>query len=281
MMNFELVRIAIAVALTGVAAYEDAKTSYVSDRVLYAMIAAGLLLDVAAGLGFFLSVLPFALVIALGGFILWKRGSFGQGDVWLFLGLQLLLPSYPSFAQTSLPGFPFTASVFLASSFFSTIGAGAFYASGLFKVKNFFERSKVKLVALVAVVFAVSWFVSMLSLGVLAKAFFVLFSACALFFAFFFTEIKEKLLVKFVPLSQVDDEDVLVVELMPETLLKQYSLGRVVTKNEFEKLKKIVKGGRMKRFPILKNLIRFNPYVLLGLLACLYAGDLLLWLLFQ
>jgi len=55
----------------------------------------------------------------------------------------------------------------------------------------------------------------------------------------------------------------------------------VATKSVFAKLKALSQRGVMKKFPVYKNLIRFNPYVLLGLIACLYAGDLLVWVLLR
>src|SRR3989338_8231121 len=117
MMDFEILRVVIAVVLTAIAAWQDNKTSYVDDKVLYALVGAGLLLNVLSfNVSFFISTLPAALFIVAFGYLLWRRGSFGQGDVWLFLGLQLLLPEYPSFVQSPLPNFPFVASVFLASS---------------------------------------------------------------------------------------------------------------------------------------------------------------------
>src|SRR3989338_11009823 len=128
MMDFEILRVVIAVVLTAIAAWQDNKTSYVDDKVLYALVWAGLLLNVLSfNVSFFISTLPAALFIVAFGYLLWRRGSFGQGDVWLFLGLQLLLPEYPSFVQSPLPNFPFVASVFLASSVFSLFGSSAFY----------------------------------------------------------------------------------------------------------------------------------------------------------
>ena len=282
-MEFELIRVGIAVALTSVAAWQDSRTSYVDDWVLYSMVAAGLVLNALTfNLPFFISTLPFAVLIAIAGFVLWKRGSFGQGDVWLFLGLQLLLPFYPSFSKISLPNFPFAASVFLAASFFSVIGASVFYFTLLREQqKNFVKANALKLCILAAVGLALAFFMSSVSFNLFASAFFLLFLVSALFFAFFYKDIKEKVLVKFLSPAQIEDEDVLVLDKMPPSLVDKYSLGRVITKKEFEKLKRIAKGGRMKKFPVLKNLIRFNPYVLLGLIACLYAGDLMLWILLQ
>ncbi len=281
MMNLELARIAAAVILTAVAAYEDSKTSYVSDWVLYAMIGAGLLLNaLSLNLSFFHSALPAAAVIALFGYVFWKRGSFGQGDVWLFIGLQLLLPEYPSFSLYPLPNFPFVLSVFLAASLFSVVGSSLFYAFKLRQAKAFASERKSLLFLAIASAAVISVPLLILpQVNALAKIAFVLIGTAAFFFAAFYRAIKEKVLVQWVPLSQVEDEDVIAVERIPSSISSKHSIGRVATAGVMRKLKQLSQSGKMRRFPIYKNLIRFNPYVLLGLLACLYAGDVLVFIL--
>jgi len=279
MMNFELIRIAIAVVLTSIAAYEDNKTSYVSDWVLYALVGAGFLLDVLSfDLAFILSVLPAALFIGIFGYFLWKGGSFGQGDVWLFLGLQLLLPEYPSFALVSLPSLPFAASVFLASSVFALFGSTAFYAAKLAQQKLF---DKHRVFALLGLGAGAVFFFNTTPIPPLGKAFFSLFTICAVFVALFYQKIKENVLIQWVSLKDVEDEDVLALEKLPKAFVKKEGLEKVATKSVWKKLQALSKAGKMRKFPVYKNLIRFNPYVLLGLIACLYAGDLLVWVLLR
>ncbi len=279
MLNLELLRIVFALAFTSIAAYQDNKTSYVSDKVLYAMVGGGLLLNILSfNPAFFISTLPVALFIAVFGYLLWKRGSFGQGDVWLFLGLHLLLPEYPSFVQIPLLQFPFVASVFLASSVFSLFGSSAFYAAKLAQQKLFDKfRSSAFIILSVSTVF----FLYKMPLPPLAKLFFALFIISGVFLALFYRAIKEKVLIQWVSLKGVEDEDVIAIEKMPAGIVKKYGLEKVATKSVFKRLRALSKSGRMKRFPVYKNLIRFNPYVLAGLIACLYAGDLLVWVLFQ
>ncbi len=278
-MNLELYRVAIAVGLTSIAAWQDNKTSYVSDWVLFSMIGAGILFDILSfDVNFFLSILPITALIAIGGYFLWKRGSFGQGDVWLFLGLQLLLPEYPSFTQFKLPHFPFVGSVFLAASVFSVIGSSAFYAFKL-SGKKLLNGIKLDFFLAAGAVFVIALF--FLPFSPAAKLLLGLFALSSVFLALFYKTIKEKVLVQFVPLHEVEDEDVIALEHFPAKLVSKYSLGPVATKKEVAKLRKMQDSGELKKFPVYKDLIRFNPYVLAGLVACLYAGDLLVWALLR
>lgn len=279
MMDFEILRVVIAVVLTAIAAWQDNKTSYVDDKVLYALVGAGLLLNALSfSVSFFISTLPAALFIAAFGYLLWKRGSFGQGDVWLFLGLQFLLPEYPSFVQSPLPSFPFVASVFLASSVFSLFGSTAFYAAKLAQANAF---DKIRSAAFIVLGVSAAFLLYLLPVAPLAKLFFSLFAISTVFLALFYRTITEKVLVQWVSLKGVEDEDVLALDKLPRDFVKKHGLGKVATKSVFAKLKALSKSGRMKKFPVYKNLIRFNPYVLAGLIACLYAGDLLVWVLFR
>ncbi|HLC38455.1 MAG TPA: prepilin peptidase [Candidatus Norongarragalinales archaeon] len=277
-MLFETLRIAIAVVGTGLAAYQDAKTSYIDDKILYAMVLAGLLLDVL-----FLpqSVLPFVLgvgvLIAGIGFIAYKRGSFGQGDVWLFLGLHLLLPFYPSFSAFSLPNFPFVASVFLAASVFAVFGSTLLYAKMLFE-KKLVSLKTLGVLAAVMLLFALMLFTS--PLPILAKTFFFLFIGFAFFLTMFYQTITQKLLILPTPIEKIEDEDVLAVDKMDSSIVKKYGLERVLTQKQISILKRIRAEKKMSKFPVFKNLPRFGPYTLLGLIACIFAGDLLLFVLF-
>ncbi|MFH0923089.1 MAG: prepilin peptidase, partial [Candidatus Micrarchaeota archaeon] len=106
-MNFELLRVAIALGATGLAAWQDHKTSFIDDKITLGMIAAGILLNVLTfDMDFIIWVGGIALAIAAIGYFAYKTGQFGGGDVLLFLGLHLLLPVYPlALASPFLPTF--------------------------------------------------------------------------------------------------------------------------------------------------------------------------------
>ena len=277
-MLFETLRIAIALLGTGFAAYQDAKTSYIDDKILYFMVLAGLLLDVLfLPQGQLPFVLGIGVLIAGVGFLAYKRGSFGQGDVWLFLGLHLLLPFYPSTSLFSLPDFPFVASVFLASSVLAVFGSTLFYAKMLFD-KKLVSQQNLGILASILLLFALMLFTS--GLPLLAKAFFFLFIAFAFFLTMFYQTIMQKLLIQPTPIEGIEDEDVLALDKMPSSLVEKYGLERVLTQKQISLLKKIKREKKMSKFPVFKNLPRFGPYTLLGLIVCLFIGDLLLFILF-
>ncbi len=264
-MNFELLRVAIAVVGTGALAWEDWRTSFMDDRVLYAMIFAGALLNLATldASFIFSAFAPFTLIL-LGGYFLWRAGQFGAGDVYLFAGLQLLLPFWP-FGEPQL--FPFALSVFLAASLFAVIGTAAGYAVMI--------REKLvggKAAALAALMLAGLGFFAFFGVSAAVTALYLMFSS-SFFYLLYRNEIIEAN-VEWVSLKKVDEEDVLALDRLPKSKVKEFGLEKVATRKQLKRLKKT----GLKKFPVYKHLPRFGPFVLAGLLACLALGDVYLFL---
>ena len=149
-LNYELVRIGIALAGTGLAAFEDARTSFIDDRLTVSMIAAGTLLNLLTlDWNFIYPAAGTTLAIFAIGYVFYRSGQLGGGDVLLLCGIQSLLPAYPFAAMSTAFSFlgiaapptassvsflvlPFFLSVYLASSFFGMAFSGYIYAAKLF-----------------------------------------------------------------------------------------------------------------------------------------------------
>lgn len=267
-MNFELLRIIIAVLGTGALAWEDWRTSFMDDRILYAMILFGALLNFAtldASL-IFAAFTPFTLIMLI-GYFLWRAGQFGAGDVYLFAGLQLLLPFQPTMFVESAPVFlPFVLSIFLATSLFAMVGSAIGYAIMLgrkmFKGIKGIAFAGLSLIGLVGLVFLP------FSLG-LSLIFFALVLSSLLMLLY-----REEILdvnIEWVSLKRVDEEDIIALNKLPEKKVKFLGLEKVATKQQLLLLKK----SGLKKFPVYKHLPRLGPYVFLGLLFCLLFGDAL------
>ena len=91
----------------------------------------------------------------------------------------------------------------------------------------------------------------------------------------FRADIMDLVVVRHVKLSEVEDEDILVLDRLPERIVKTYGLERVLTKAQVERLREVQKKEGLRAFPVCKSLPRFGPYVLAALIACLIVGDLL------
>jgi len=99
--------------------------------------------------------------------------------------------------------------------------------------------------------------------------------APAVFLAAFGKQVKEEIIVQPTPISKILDEDVLATEMMDPAVVSKYGLQRVVTKSELEKLKIVERKEKVKEFPIARDLPRFGPFLLLGLLISLLVGNVI------
>lgn len=288
-MNFELIRIAIALIGTGAAAWQDAKTSFIDDKILFAMIAAGLVLDLLTfDLNFIYYSVGIAAAIVVVGYFAYRTGQLGGGDIFLFAGLQLLLPFFPQTILGLLPAdlaarisfaasaqiIPFFVSVLVVSSFLATIGSAALYA---WKLRN--KKLQPELLpsaASVALIVVVLYFFNfVLHVGLVENVFLVLLLAAACFLTSFKAQIMRQVIITPVTIAKIEDEDVLATESMNPKLVARYKLGRVLTKKEVAKLKRIQKERGIRKFPVYKHLPRFGPYILAGLIVSLLLGDVI------
>ncbi len=276
LLNFLELRIAIALIGTGLAAWEDARTSFIDDRITFAMIGAGLLLDVLLfDYEFYASMGIIALIIAVLGFIAYKTGQFGGGDVLLLLGIHLLLPINPQ-AQYAI--YPFVLSVLVASTFFASAGSAVWYAKRLWEEKKLVGR-KTQFIAVVLAAASILVFTAPL-LNLKTKLVLAAITTSTIFLMAFRNELNQ-VIIKRISIKEVEDEDILALEEMPAELVKKYSLGKVLTKSEVEKLSEIEKKEGVRRFPVYKELPRFGPYLLAGLIASLLVGDLVAFVFFK
>ncbi|MFH0922526.1 MAG: hypothetical protein V1811_00530, partial [Candidatus Micrarchaeota archaeon] len=70
------------------------------------------------------------------------------------------------------------------------------------------------------------------------KLFFLFLGVSAAFLLVFKREIMDSVVVQRIKISQIEDEDILAIDKMPLRLVRKYSLEKVLTKTEVEKLKK-------------------------------------------
>ncbi len=288
MLNFELIRVAVALVATGIAAWQDGRTSFIDDKILWAMIAIGALLNLATlDLDFILFSIGGAAIIGAIGYYGYKTGQLGAGDVMLFAGLQLLLP-FPAietatmlgllpqagtYMQTAYLGiaqaFPFFVSFFIATSLLMLVGSSLLYAHRLWKNGQLVVRGKQLYLATglgIAAIAFLYWFSTAYSLHLIQLALFVAVLASSLFTIAFKEKITESL-VQQLTISQIEDEDILAIEQLDPVLVKKYSIEKVLTKENVEKLKKIEKSEGRHTFPVYKNLPRMGPYAFIGLVA--------------
>ncbi len=300
-LNFELLRVAIALIGTAVVAYQDYKTSFIDDKIVYAMIAGGLLINLLTlDRGFILFSIGGAALIGAVGYFVYRSGQFGAGDILLFAALQLLLPLpalefakmlnatplvnnavYINISQV----FPFFFSIFVISSVLALVGSSAMYAYYLHKKKAKWKPNKPMLaISTIAGIAFIAWFNSNLSTIGLhpgAIAALAVIIGAAVFSACMKDQIMDEVIIQKLPLAKTEDEDVVATERMDAKLVKKYCIERVLTTQNLAKLKKLQREEKITRFPVYKHLPRFVPYVFVSLALNLLVISPMAYILFS
>jgi Flp pilus assembly protein protease CpaA len=282
-MQFEELRIFIAVGGLLAASYYDLfNRRNVPGWVTYLMLGAGILLSIAT-LDFASMFYPgIAAAAILGfGYFIYKSGQIGGADVLIFAALALLLPSAPVpllSLRHAVPllTLPFILSIFVLSGLLSIIGMSTTYVP---RIITGLPKGKVKVSAtslfsaavIVASYGVVMYFVQgafpLPLIQVVAIAILVLLAAVLILFKEYISDS----MIEWVPISRIDDEDVIALEKLDPALVRKYSLGKVLTPAELSKLRKT----KLKKFPIFKGMPPFVPYMLLALILLLLFGDII------
>lgn len=294
-MNFELLRVAAALIGTSAAAYQDAKTSFIDDKLTISMIALGTLFNILVfDWNFALYSIGITAAIFGIGYMLYRTGQLGGGDVLLFCGLQALLPYYPAEAMAQIlstaglaaqqqivyfePILPFFLSIYLACSFLGMAISGYIYAWKLFK-KTGFRKLRPNYVlggaTLAAALFIIYWLNFVFGIAQQKTAFIALLLAPAVFIVIFKKDVSEKVALRWIPRKEFEDEDIISTELLPQSIVEKYKIERVLTTEQRKALEKVEREEGIHKFPVQKDLPRFGPYILAGLVVCLLVPDLL------
>jgi len=270
-MPGELVRILVAFIGTGVIAYYDVfNRKNVPDYLLYAFLAVAFIVNLFFYqedlFWFSLGVAAFFSAV---GYLFYRVGQLGGADVMALASVMLLLPIHPSFV-----GLPFNMPFIFSTIIFSGV-LFAFYTMVWFGLKLTKAEAKPRLeFALMLVPYLLFAYVYVNSF--LFSPVYFAFITILLFATIFFMMFRESLnnlLAEALPLSQIEPEDVLALDIMNKDLIERYKLPRLVTKSELERLKKT----KLTEVLVYTKLPPFIPFLLAGmLLSLLFARSLLL-----
>jgi len=279
------IRIIVAVAFTGAAAYYDMfNKKWVPDSLLWCFLGASLLLNVVFFDPAISSQAAFiAIIIAAFTYALYRMGQLGGADVFVMASIALAIPYLPKpilAASQSIP-YPFFLSVLAPTGI-------AFIIHMLFRFLPYISRKlargeveftlqKVAGPALIAISLLFFWaIVSSMPISLPGSYFAIIgfLSAALIFFSLFMPEIKASMVEK-IPTSRLQCEDVLALEQMP-ALSKKLKLSPLIS----EKTIAALRHAKVKSVPVYTGMPFFLPYLFIGLVFALLFGDLLYYIAF-
>ncbi len=270
-MPGELIRIVLAFLGTAAAAYYDIyNKKNVPDNLLYGFVAVAFL----ANLVFFeenlfwFSIAVTAVIAAM-GYLFYRLGQLGGADIFVIAAIMLLLPIQPSFS--SLPfNLPFIFPVIVFSGVLF-----ALYVMGYFAIRLKDLEIKPNLIYL-ALFIPYLLFAYVYVNSFLFSAVYFAFISVLLFATTFFMMFRQDimgLLAEEVPISKVEPEDVLALEMMNKDMVEHYKIPRLMTREELERLQ----ATKLKAVSVYTKLPPFIPFILAGMiLSLVFARGLIL-----
>lgn len=271
-MPGETIRLVAAFLGVMIATYYDIfNKRNVPNVFLYIFLAVAFALDVFLyQQDLFIFSVALALFFSALGYIFYRFGQLGGADVFIIASVILLLPVHPSFVGLAF-NLPFIFSVIVFSGV-----AFAVYVVAYFGFRLLDEGAKPKLQYLLLIIpyllFAYVYFNS-----VLFSLMYFIFVSVLLFATVFFLMFREDLnllLSERMSPSELEEEDVLALDMMDKELVKKYSLKRLATKDEIDRMIAM----KVPEVWVYSKLPPFLPFFLLGMVMSLFfAGSLLLF----
>lgn len=270
-MPGELIRVLVAFIGTAVASYYDLyNKKNVPNNILYGFLAIAFIVNLIL---FQEDLFWFSIAVALFfsaiGYIFYRVGQLGGADVFVLASIMLLLPIHPSFVGMAF-NLPFIFSVIVFSGVLFALYVMFYFGYKLYKVE---AKANWLYLLMFIPYFLFAWvYVN----SFLFSPVYFAFITILLFASIFFLMFKKPLmgvLSETLPVSQLEEEDVLALDVMNKDLVERYKLKRLLTKKEIERLK----DTKIEEVSVYTKLPPFLPFVLIGMvLALLFGSSLLL-----
>ncbi|MEM3455048.1 MAG: hypothetical protein QXT72_00595 [Candidatus Micrarchaeia archaeon] len=262
----EIIRILIALAGTGIAAYYDIfNKKNVPELFLYSFLGISLLLNIF-DYSLFLKFLPIAIPLVLVLYILYLNGQIGGADVIVLAAIYSALPAFPldenQFVPSSLMVLAIAtvlASIWIMIKYFPRI------------IKRFNEgKMKINLwqaLQIILLLFSFALLIYMFMLFPFLPAWLLLVSGILFFESIFFIISKEQLMQEMVVMKKkIEPEDVIAIEMLDKKIIERYKIKRL---SDEKQAKMLSKTGR--KWPVL-DMPMFLPFILIGLIIYILAG---------
>ncbi|MFA5381625.1 MAG: prepilin peptidase [Candidatus Micrarchaeia archaeon] len=274
-MNYELIRILIAIIFTSITAYFDIfNKKNIPNTLLYIFLIISLFITfVDFNIQLIFYSLICAVIIGILGYLLYKAGQLGGADVFILCSLSLLLPIQPTlFTNKPLMSLPFIFSIITISGLTFMIYILIKYTPIILKRKEKIEKKHILYSFLLVFIFLIILYLS-IKTNIISKAY-TLLIGFLIFVSIYFSIFKNRLLnclIEKIPLNKIEVEDVIAIEQMDKKLVEKYKIPKVITEKDLKRLKL----SNIKLYPVYTKLPMFIPFILIGLLISIYFGDIL------
>ncbi len=256
----------IALLICAIASYTDLKERLIYDKLTYPSIALGFLFAVCdAVIGDFTGIALAAAIFAF-SYALYFAGKIGGGDVKLFVALALLIPR----AGNKL----LFIEMLLYAALLSSAAVSCYGLFRIVKERSFGNKENIAKALLLASFLLVYLYI-MLNLGAITLLGAIILGfplVMSSIFLAFSKEINRKLFLEYVPVDELEEDEILAKEYASSKLLKLFGakFKGIITEKDKERLKK----AGINKVPVYRALPPFAPFMLAGLVLALIMPEL-------
>jgi len=259
-------RIATIAAGCAFAAYTDARTGLILDKITYPMVAIGIVLNLLELNWVFLGIGIATFAI---GYAVYYAGKIGGGDVKLCTGIAFLLPLYGGgiFLLNAL----FAGSI-LAAAFYSVFFVSKYARKGIDWKEN--RQNMLKTAVFAAIIGAYFWLLAamrLLNAGAAALLGFPI--GLALVFMALERGIKRSFFLKKVALGRLEEDEVIAAEFLAKKIRDKLKLNFKGVLGEKEIA--LLRRAGIRTVPVYRGMPPFAPFILLGSIATLIRPDII------
>lgn len=266
-MFFEI-RALIAIIASLIGAYTDFKTGFIYDKITYPLIVLGIIFNAweiiatGASLNNFISLFAPAIVVFAIGYLFYFTGKIGGGDVKIFSGLALILPT--------INGEIFVVNVLLFSVLIASVCISLYFLAkyakkGIDWKENTKSIQKAFLFAILLI--AYFFFLSQFGLRNLTLIVLIIPLFLALLFLALEKGIRKNFFLKWIALNEIEEDEIIAEDFLEEEMRKKLNLGfkGLIQPKDAEKLMQL----GIEKLPVYRNLPRFGPFIFFGVLLAI------------
>ncbi len=281
MLNQLLVS-AVLIAITAIYALFDVLNKRnIPNTFVYLTVAVAFVITLTYGYSTILYSIVIAVIVAIPGYMLYKKGFLGGGDFLEFVAISLILPIQPNpmlYSEVQIP-IPFIISVLLAAGYTVSIYIPIYYLGRSAK-KPKIDRKRItsgivllfSYTILIAIMYAISYIrlTGIIVLGVIGIAsFFIIIYESSIYSG----------MVEMVLPSSLEQGDMIATNLMDKKDIEYFTkiskrFDRLVTK----KLLSDIRDAK-KKLPVYRDSVPFALFIFFGVVISLLFGNLMLLIL--
>jgi Flp pilus assembly protein protease CpaA len=282
--NFVQVSLLFIVALA-YAAFDVFNKRNVPNLFVYGSIVLGIAVAIVYSYSMLLIVGIMAVVVLALGYVVYKFGYLGAGDVAEFMFVVLAMPiqQQPLLFGPQQFGMPFILSVFVAAGYSASLFVPIYYLWPRKENKKSFTPSRRGIISggllflAYLLLMAALWFVVKIHLNLIAIILILMVAISSAIMLIYEKKIYMGM-VAFIYPNELEEEDMIAINMMDEDDLnffksKMPDFGRLVTTAELKVIHDI-----KRKVPVYRNSVPFALFLFIGIVISLAFGNIVLYL---